>query len=408
MASLYTNSLGKDVNRYSYSAGSDFRYCPQRFHLKRRVGWREKIRRAAMLYGIAIENSVRYYHENEHRDGSKRFMEEWENHREDKTITYGKNDGDWENMLACGMEHLRLYDILLPTLPFRKGHKPKFQVPFTKEMFPGTELAGIELISYVDMVHELNGGDPCIVDIKASSKRLIVVPGMVALDQQLRTYSFVSNYKGKSIEWVAFLWFARQGRKLERGSSITLLVDITRGEDIIKAGTRCTIADIIEPDFGTSKDAKGKDKKNPTPDDYDGSRDTLVLVKNDDAYEEGKKLFPGTKKEEKEARAKYFAEKAIGVVTPCGVTRQDIIFELAKVSEADRREAGTNAQYDIVAIRNAQAQNYFPRLGGCRYPNDRCTNCDCRALCLNDSKLRDEMLIRIDEDWDTPQEEEVE
>jgi hypothetical protein len=408
MTSLYTNSLGKEVNRFSYSAGADFRYCPQRFHLKRRVGWREKIRRAAMLYGIAIENAVRYYHENEHKGGVKRFTDEWEKFRDDATVTYGKNDGDWSTMLACGQEHLALYDILLSTFPFRKGHKPKFQVPFTKEMFPNTELAGLELIAYVDMVTLHACGEPMIVDIKASSKRLSVVPGIVALDQQLRTYSFVSEFGGKQIELVAFLWFARQSRTIERGSNVRLLVDITRGDELIKAGTRCTIADVVEPDWGTTKDAKGKEKKNSAPEDYDGSRDTLVLVKDDTMYEEGKKLFPGQKKEEKELRAKYFAEKAIGIANRCDVTRQDIIFEMAKVSEADRLEAGTNVQYDIVAIRNAQAQNYFPKLGGCRYPNEKCPNCDVRTLCLGDTKLRDEMLVRTDEDWDTPQEGEIE
>ena len=385
MVELYTNSLGRGVTRFSYSAGADFRYCPQRFHLKRRVGWREKIKRAAMLYGIALENAVRFYHENKLRGGSKRFFEEWEKHREDVTITYGKNDGDWANMLACGMEHLRLYDILLPTLPFRKGHKPKFQVPFTKEMFPGTELAGIELISYVDMVHELNSGDPCVVDIKASSKRLIVVPGMIALDQQLRTYSFVSNYKGKPIEWVAFLWFARQSRTIERGSFVTLLTD----HGVAKAGTKCVVADYM--------------KRSATD-----AEELLVVVANKDVYEEGKKLFPGQKNADKESRFSWFHERALGTVSPKDVTRQDIIFELAKVSEADRREAGTNAQYDIVAIRNAQAQNYWPKLGGCRFPNEKCPSCDVRAICLNNNALRDEMLVRTDEDWDTPQEAETE
>jgi hypothetical protein len=405
-AFLYVNSLGKEITRFSYSAGSDFNYCPQKFYLKRRLGWREKIRRAAMLYGIAIENAVRYYHENEFRGGVKRFADEWEKHKDDAGITYSAKDKSWENLLQCGKEHMALYDILLPTFPILRSHKPKFQIPFTKEIFPGTELAGIELIAYVDMVAKMGNAqfnEPVLVDIKASAKRLTTVPGIIGLDQQLRTYSYVSDIRG-----VAFLWFARNGRDIERGSNVRLLVDITNNGMLLKAGTEAVVGDVIEPDWGTSKDAKGKEKKNSAPDDYDGSKDKLILVANDTVYDGVKTSFPGTKKEEKEARAKAMLGYAIGIVNPCDVTRQEIQFVSTVISDRDREEAGTGVQYDIAKIVNASKQDYWPKLGGVRYPNDRCTNCECRALCLKDDKLRDETLVRTDEDWDTPTEGEVE
>src|SRR5208282_3480788 len=177
-AFVYVNSKGKEITRYSYSAGQDFRYCPQKFHLRRRIGWREKIRRATMLYGIAIENSVRFYHDNDLKGGVKRFEEEWAQHEKDESITYGAHDS-WSIMRQQGVEHMTLYDILLPTFPIVRGRKPKLQVPMNKEMFPGTELAGIEIICYADMIATMretlpiHGGNRKIgIDIKASAKRL--------------------------------------------------------------------------------------------------------------------------------------------------------------------------------------------------------------------------------------------
>jgi len=62
MAHLYVNSKGQEVRSFSYSAGSLFHECAQKFKLSRLDGWRERELRASMEFGKAIENAIQAYH----------------------------------------------------------------------------------------------------------------------------------------------------------------------------------------------------------------------------------------------------------------------------------------------------------------------------------------------------------
>ena len=63
MAYLYINSNGKEVRSHSYSAGSLFHECAQKYKLARLDGWKEREQRASQQFGIALEAAIKTYHE---------------------------------------------------------------------------------------------------------------------------------------------------------------------------------------------------------------------------------------------------------------------------------------------------------------------------------------------------------
>src|SRR6516165_9152856 len=104
MTHLYIDAQGREKTNHSFSGGDRFRFCPQLYKLERIDGWKEKVQKAAMLYGVAIENAVRYHHENGFSGGEARFITEWSRHRPDPKdekhpnnfIVYNRDESSWE------------------------------------------------------------------------------------------------------------------------------------------------------------------------------------------------------------------------------------------------------------------------------------------------------------------------
>src|SRR3990167_9323184 len=151
MAHLYTSPKGKLVTIHSYTSGQDYKKCPRYYKEKKIVGWKEKEQKAAFKFGNCIEDSIRFFHESGMKAGSagEEFTRLWLKHKENKELVYTDKEGSWEDMHQMGVEMLALYEIRLPSLPI---YKPQFQLQFKKEVFPNSELSGIEFTAWIDML----------------------------------------------------------------------------------------------------------------------------------------------------------------------------------------------------------------------------------------------------------------
>lgn len=197
-AILYTKKDGKGVTTFSHSAGQTFNNCRRRFQLEKIGGWKEKVKKAALAFGIAIESSIQHYHTNGlvKNTAAAKFDELWKIHEENKELDYGK-DGGWDNLAKIGNTLMGMYEIQLPDLPIKE---PIFQLNYLKNVFPGTVYDGIKFTAYVDMLTTLPNGEKMLVDIKTAGQSLSEIPNIASMDPQLRKYAWVSG-----VQNVAFL-----------------------------------------------------------------------------------------------------------------------------------------------------------------------------------------------------------
>lgn len=378
-ACLYFNSIGNEVRRHSYSGSTTFRYCAKKYELERVRGWHIKGQKASLEFGKTIETAIQRYHMNGDLKGALlKFSEEW-GRWEKEPLTYTATEENWQALALSGHELLKLYHLKLPFLPFAT-RGIKFQVGYTKEVFPGTSLAGIEFVAYVDMVarYKETGGEPLIIDIKTSGTMYSTEPGIHALDQQLRTYAWISG-----IPNVGFLVFVKTGRAIGRESWVSLLQGVSVGQQEYNAGNQ---AIVVKTDGG--EDEKAWIVKPET---------------NLDEYKAagGDKPQSKTGKEAKQAWLQHNA-----VLVPINIlTKQRIQFLAAHIDADAQQEAASQIGEDIAMIVRANETNTWKRQGGTRFPNNKCTSCCMRGICLKNDKLRDELVERDDKEWDFTLEE---
>jgi len=167
-ASLYVNTKGYDVTYHSYSGSTDFNHCARYYQLKRQAGWSEIKQSAAMKFGIAMEAAITEFHRAQGLDAAwAAFAANWDMYKDDKELSYSKKHVDWANLQQVAWEMIRLYAIKFPHFPYTiEDPATAFQVQHNLEIFPGTELAGLELTSYIDIMVKLKAGscDPTIND----------------------------------------------------------------------------------------------------------------------------------------------------------------------------------------------------------------------------------------------------
>ena len=406
MTFLYVNSKGFEVTRHSYSASDTYKFCAQKYKLARVDGWTEKVKNASQQFGIAIEDAIRFYHETDLDlpAALNKFATDWAVHKADTELHYTDTEKNWESLNLSGRELLQLYALRLPSLPILTNPVPKFQVQYSKEVFPGTKLAGIEFIAYVDMIahaksipaRDKNGNiipyahtsvvhPKILIDIKTSGVALDTTPGILALDQQLRTYAWVTD-----IETVAFLWLVKTNRSIEKGSWVSLLADAGK----FRAGDRAVVIKYQEAKEAEPADPE-KLKSKPKP----AIPEETWIVHHTSVIEEMiSRCGGGQTKAEKEARDIFIRENAT-LVPKENLTKQRVQFETANISLADRAEAATSVGHDIAQIVHANEQNYWPKNGGVRFPNNRCGFCAYRGICLNNSELRDQLVERKNDEF---------
>jgi len=249
---------------------------------------------------------------------------------------------------------------------------PRFQMTYRKELFPSTEWAGIEFVAYIDMLFQTRG---LAVDIKTAGVVLDTTPGMLALDQQLRTYAWVTGIP----DW-AFLWFVKTGRTIEKGSRVTVL------DCANMIGMEGIVAALDEGDEFAPGDFAWfvKDEK---------EIDAMCQAQGykNDKLEQTKAA--------KERKLEWLKNNAIRIPFS-SLTKQRLQFVTAHIGLAEQQEAAQLVARDVAAIIQANEENWWPKLGSIRGMDKKCLNCQMRGLCLNNNEIRDRLIFRTDDEWD--------
>lgn len=374
-AVLYTTATGFQIHRSSYSMRTDFSKCRRYFKLKRRDGYIERKNTAAQQFGIAIETAAKYHHENGLTGGVEKFVEFW-NTMQDKALTYTGDDVSWERLLRVGTEMMRLYAIIVPTWPMQNV---RFQLSLRKEIFSSTsELAGLENGAYIDalslppsdhlMLAKMENPPserPLITDYKATGS--YINPDLVGLDPQLREYAWQFSNPD-----VAMAIFLKCGFTIEKGSIVRTLEPVFG----LEPGTMCWVL---------LKDSETGDIHAVT------SKELF------DAYAKSVKGITGNAL--KKAKATFIDFNPTVVLREEFVTRQRVYFGAARISDEDMKETGRGIGQATLEMIRAEETGFYPKEGGIRFPDTKCTFCAMRGLCLNNDALRDELVTKAGEEW---------
>ena len=367
MAHLYSRKDGKLVTIHSYSSGNDFKSCKRLYQLKKLEGWKEREQKAAFKFGDCIEQSIRFFHESGLRAGSasEEFTRLWLKHQDNKELVYTDKEASWEAMHQMGIEMLALYEIRLPSLPI---YRPQFQIKYQKEIFPNSELAGIDFVAYVDMEVRRPESELLLLDIKTSSQELDEsIPNLLALDGQLLSYGWVSG-----IHQVGFIWFTKvKIGPYKKGDEVTLLTDY----ESFKAGDSVVVLKV------------------------DG--DAIYFLPRSDykKYVEDENTIEG--KGSKAAIAKLQDEfmKGGAVIARKATTKQRLQFVTARLNPDDVKEMGEAIGQEIADIVAENERGLWPKEPMIRGLIRKCQMCPMLGVCLNNKELRDERVVRTSSDW---------
>jgi hypothetical protein len=355
---LYINSKGYLVTRHSYSGSESFNDCARKYYLQRVQGWVPRDDRAARHFGTALEHAITFWHQRDMNISTAlgEFNRLWDAHAE-KEYIYSKTEGDWARLRLTGQELLRLCAVKYPTMPYVvQNPMQSFQVQVGFEVFPGTDLAGIEFTGYIDLMAVRKAADgPVIVDMKTSGKD---IPELTVMDPQLRSYAWA-----KKCPWVAFLWFRKMGREISKGDKATML-EAYAG---LQPGTAVVVL---------------------------GSDDFGVWVTTDPEIEaQMNKLFVGKSKAVEAAKAAYIEANGKHV-QETALTKQRVQFREEYITDESANDIGRSIKRDLVNIETANRTEFWPMQSGVRFPHEKCPNCEMRGICSGNSELRDSLVTR--------------
>ena len=370
---LYKSASGREINHASSSSLETYKQCRRKFYLNRVQGWKHKDKKASLEFGKCIESAIQYYHENglKPEDCVTEFKRLWLKWIE-QPLVYTEKEGNHSDLYRMGAELCQLYEILLPTLPIKN---PKFQLQFSKKLWPSSNLGELEFLAYIDMLVTLDDGTRIIVDIKTAANSLDVTPGMLSLDGQLRKYAWVSG-----VREVGFLNLVKGRPSIKKGDTITLLEDTKEW----KAGSTPTVAKY---------DDEGKLV-------YFGSEQSVQLM--DELYKQisGK----GATEKKEQAFAGLLSDGKMFCVSSESVTKTKLQFIRATIPQEEMSGVGQAIGNDMLHLKASVDENFWPQDGGVKFPNQQCTWCEQRGHCLKLPDLVEKLLVQIkpatqDDDW---------
>lgn len=376
MSYLYKSASGREVQHASYSAIADFDYCPQLFFLSRVEGYKDKEQRGAFGFGKCVEDAIEYFHANGMKSGEcvDEFKRLWIKFK-DIPMVFSAQEGGFEDLYKMGSQMCRLYEVRLPFLPIRN---PKFQLNYKKALWPGTELADLEFTSFIDMLVTAEDGNRTIVDIKTAKAQLDLESNMLSLDPQLKDYAWASGIRD-----VAFLWLVKAANpdSFKKGTNVALLEDSNNW----KAGQELLVFKYEENEAGDRQVILGTE---------------FDIAQLEEALDQIKGKGSTDAKAELVSDALFHSTLE---AVPCDkVTKVRVQWVSAKIPPKELPETGQHIGAKMIQIKTAAEQNFWPKMGGVRFPNQKCTFCRMRGLCLDKPALVEKMLVRT-----SPKEEEI-
>jgi hypothetical protein len=390
MSFLYKSASGREVSHISYSALSDYNYCRQLFYLRRVVGYKDKDKRAAFEFGKCVEDAIQFFHANgcklgDTTDEFKRLWLKWEQ----VPLVFSSQEGSWKDLYKVGSELTKLYEVMLPSLPIRN---PKFQLNYEKKLWPGSDLDDLSFTSFVDMLVTAEDGERILVDIKTQKTPLSLIPNLLTMDPQLKDYAWATGIKK-----VGFLWLVKaRPDSFKRGDKVILLEDCKP----FRAGQSLLVVKYIDP--GVS----------------DPQEEPKALVGLDEAVrlmDEQLEVISGKGAQEKKAQVQldFLSDGRLVFASREIITKTSLQFVTAEIPDQDLPEIGQDIGDKTLRIKKSYEDNSWPRDGGVRFPNQKCSFCQMRGICLKDNFLRDSLLVKIgpaakEDDWLTELKQEME
>src|SRR5690348_6924654 len=144
---------------YSYSQINQYLACARSYRHRYLEGWREKDRRANLVFGRVFEQALSAYFR--HQDSAQCLHDEWAKFR-GVELDYGRGD-NWDTMLTQGITTLER---------FCQDNRVRIldpgactQVKATRRMSNDSEF-----VSYIDAIGELDG-IVCLLEWKTTSAR---------------------------------------------------------------------------------------------------------------------------------------------------------------------------------------------------------------------------------------------
>jgi hypothetical protein len=376
--SLYKSASGRDVNHASSSALDLFRGCRRKFYLEKIQGWREKDKRGSLEFGKAVESAVQFFYENGCKPGDAvdHFKMIWLKFAE-IPLKFTAQENSWADLYKMGSEMLKLFEVIYDTLPIKH---PKFQLEYRKKVFPGSQYDELEFMGYIDILSTLDDGDRIIVDMKTAKQPLDLTPNMLAMDGQLKKYSWLTG-----IPKVAFLNFVKAANPdaFKKGTAVTLLED-SGGH---KAGTPLTVYRV---------DTVQRDDESEFLQLALAAPSTVQLMDEELDKVSGK----GPKEAKEKIVARYFEEGKIFFVFRDAVTKTRIQYVQAYIGAEDAAEVGQGVGIDMLAVKQAGDMGVYPKDGGVKFPNNACVYCKFAPICLKNKELAEQTLVQIKADSD--------
>lgn len=344
---IYKTPSGWEVDCFSHSQYSTYKTCGMLFKIERIHGWRRK-QTAAMDFGICIEESVKAFY-SERRDPVEVFEMLWETRKDDARLAYSDKE-NWGMFNAAGrglmVKFANTWEDFPPRKPVFPGFKNSIKV---RDASTGTFYQTIP-----DLIDQDAGGR-FIADLKAMPNLIDEgdAPGLVAMDMQLRTQAAATK-----IYRIALWNFCKKPKQVDPPTLDEILSACASVFDVsIKAGMAALW--VARETCGLNIDDAGK----------------FIGIENPQAVNKDWKTLC---KQEPELKAK--AEKIAETINKAH--RPQYIIEWV--------EATIPAEHALAAIREEMSvvpliqQGYFPRRGGVRFPDNACSWCSCRGLCMED------------------------
>lgn len=388
-AILHTNVRGEGVTIGSYSSNALFKSCNFKYMLEKKKGLKRKDNSAALKYGRALENALQFLHENglNAESASDVFKAEWLKCKDDTTLRFTKTEGDWFSLYHAGSQAIRLYAVVLPTLPIKD---PVFQLNYKRELFPGSELAGIQFQGFVDMViradwvHDMlpkvsippgSTYRSVLLDIKTSGVGLNIDSALLALDPQLLVYGWLSG-----ISDIGFLWFQKSLPKSYRsGTEFTVL-------ELSGKWTPGDKGVVLEYD---------EEKETVLA----GTEENITKVKETLAEIKGK----GSTERKTAQITEFIYSDILSYIHIDYITKQKLFFKVVRVNQEDIIEAGKTVAQTTAEIYQANQTDTWLKNPSIRFPDAKCTFCSHRGVCLREPRLVEELLVQItnpaDDEW---------
>jgi hypothetical protein len=178
---------------FSHTQISNYIGCPRRYRFRYFDGWEELANRASLAFGRVFEQALTAHFHGKY--ATEWFLQLWGQYRE-ANLQYGIGES-WEKLADEGQQLLEQF---LTENRVQIASPEDLQVKYQRRIGPRDDF-----VAYLDAVGELDGVR-CIIDWKTSGACYPASPpGLVALDQQLVSYSWATR-----IPEVALVVFVRK------------------------------------------------------------------------------------------------------------------------------------------------------------------------------------------------------